>query len=578
MGNKASDIRAQLPTNKDLVLSCIGNLGPHRRLGEEGETLKIRIARKIGEGGFSSVYCARETKRSVHQRLLRRQKQQQQRIAASDTGNIDGVNNDNKDGDDSDDRCNGSVTAATYAVKHMVCKEDEWVVRCEEEIKMHRLCVHPNVLPLLAWANIDAGRGVRHYLLMLPLCSAGSLQDLIDDRPAGCETSAFSLAGAMSFLGDVSEGLMAIHQAGFAHRDLKPANVLLLETTAADPADRSPVEENNAGGGGVLRARLPRMHWARRSKRRGSNKQNTRITVQVMDLGSCARVPLRVSTVQEAAMLSDTAATHSTPTYRAPELFDCPCPTIVDEKTDVWSLGCMVYCMAFGRSPFEFGPGGSFERLAVMNGNVSFEGHHGLENVRWRSEAKGAEARGRGGGGEEKCRTSKGRQSPAAGAKVVETPGFVELVRGMLQVDPADRLSLKEVMHRAMWRVGDSGDDMMDGLKTVEGDSDIASGIGHLEGGERPSYPADVAADMAPRDSWADLDGSPEHDGKDAQSEFDVDWGAVEEVAGPVVAQSTDRKNQKKKKKKKKKRKKAAATTAGTEDLVASRAQAESEQ
>mgnify|MGYP005704735847 CR=1 FL=1 len=69
--------------------------------------------------------------------------------------------------------------------------------------------------------------------------------------------------------------------------------------------------------------------------------------------------------------LQEEAAAQCTAPYRAPELWDAPSECVIDERVDVWALGCTLYFILCSRSPFEYtaGAGGSL-MLAVMAGNV----------------------------------------------------------------------------------------------------------------------------------------------------------------------------------------------------------------
>jgi serine/threonine kinase 16 len=59
--------------------------------------------------------------------------------------------------------------------------------------------------------------------------------------------------------------------------------------------------------------------------------------------------------------------------YRAPELHQVRTYSSLDEKTDVWSLGCILYFMVFGESPFAgVQRHGDSIVLATMNESYTF--------------------------------------------------------------------------------------------------------------------------------------------------------------------------------------------------------------
>ena len=58
--------------------------------------------------------------------------------------------------------------------------------------------------------------------------------------------------------------------------------------------------------------------------------------------------------------------------YRAPELFDVKTGQTLDEKVDIWSLGCTLYAATYGHSPFEVE--GASIAMAVASGRYKHPG------------------------------------------------------------------------------------------------------------------------------------------------------------------------------------------------------------
>lgn len=77
------------------------------------------------------------------------------------------------------------------------------------------------------------------------------------------------------------------------------------------------------------------------------------------------------STHKEASRVQDFCGEACSILYRAPELFNITVDSKLDERVDIWSLGCTLYCMLFYTSPFESAYYDGSVALAAMNAKVN---------------------------------------------------------------------------------------------------------------------------------------------------------------------------------------------------------------
>ncbi|XP_075465702.1 serine/threonine-protein kinase 16 isoform X1 [Ascaphus truei] len=223
-----------------------------------------------------------------------------------------------------------------YALKRILCHDRDGRKEAMQEMEMHRLFNHPNILRLEAYCMSEKGSKWEAWLL-LPFVKGGTLWSAVE---ALRDKNAFlSEERILHILNGICLGLKTIHDQGYAHRDLKPTNVLLED-------DDRPL---------------------------------------LMDLGSMNHARIEVTGSRQAMTVQDWAAQRCTISYRAPELFNVDSNCVIDERTDIWSLGCVVYCMMFGEGPYDmiFQKGDSVA-LAVQN-NLSIPSNtrysRGLESL-----------------------------------------------------------------------------------------------------------------------------------------------------------------------------------------------------
>jgi len=168
--------------------------------------------------------------------------------------------------------------------------------------------------------NIDASE----VILLIPFFKKGTLYDLLlFYRQANkhlTETEILQIFIA------ICSGLKEFHSKQLSHNDIKPGNILLGD-------ENKPI---------------------------------------LMDFGSVAQARYMIMSRKEALQLQEFADSHCTPSYKAPELFDVGSDALIDERTDIWALGCTLYAMAFYQSPFDVENENASIALAVKSGKVNF--------------------------------------------------------------------------------------------------------------------------------------------------------------------------------------------------------------
>lgn len=267
------------------------------------------------------------------------------------------------------------------ALKRVLLQSEEQLEDVQLEIQAWETFARaPHVLRLIDWDIRPVKRGTnataKEALMLFPLYEDGSLQELGGGRePLEAMQTFLQVAKALENLHN--------HEPPHAHRDVKPGNVL-VRLSNQEEGDRK-VEK-----------------------------------VVLTDLGSCRPARMYIRSRRDALYLMEDAAQRCTAPYRAPELFDVSSHCDVDERIDVWSIGCLLYFMMHGRSPFEPRADelGASVAMAVLSAKVEFPDER--DAGAW---------------------VGAGRAAYPQGMK--------DLVRFCLNVDPAERPRIDQVIQRA---------------------------------------------------------------------------------------------------------------------------------
>ncbi|GMQ11119.1 hypothetical protein ACSBR2_041670 [Camellia fascicularis] len=273
---------------------------------------RFRILRQLGEGGFAYVFLVKEV------------------LTESAAASGDGIAKKLKDPSRvSDD--------GTYAMKKVLIQNTEQLELVREEIRVSSLFSHPNLLPLLDHAIISVkptqeGSWKHEAYLLFPVHLDGTLLD--NAKAMNAKKEFFSTSDVLHIFQQLCAGLKHMHNFDppYAHNDVKPGNVLITHRKGQPPL------------------------------------------AILMDFGSSRPARKQIRSRSEALQLQEWASEHCSAPFRAPELWDCPSHADIDERTDIWSLGCTLFAIMYGASPFEYalGESGGSLQLAIVNAQVKW--------------------------------------------------------------------------------------------------------------------------------------------------------------------------------------------------------------
>ena len=279
-----------------------------------------------------------------------------------------------------------------YALKRINCSDHEIIQSCRHEAGIHRSLPvhHPNLLELLGLkfdnntntsddnnmsSSISSSHGhgsnsqqhvEYNVCYMLFPYITNSLRDEITFRniishdisnnhqsqSAAYNSSTttrrqpFSTKEVLHLFGGLLDAVTAMHNSNISHRDIKLENVLLNNNMTG-------YDDNDNG-------------VAATTTRGSSGKSRSRMIMQpvLMDFGSAGHLTRQIKSRQDVLTIVEESASHTTLPYRPPELFDGGLRYYTNNnnnstevldygKVDVWSLGCVLFGLMHGISPYE---------------------------------------------------------------------------------------------------------------------------------------------------------------------------------------------------------------------------------
>lgn len=211
-------------------------------------------------------------------------------------------------------------------LKRVAVPDKEALANMRTEVEtMKKLKGHRHIVTYIdSHASQLRGGGYEVFLLM-EYCDGGGLIDFMNTRLQNRLTE----PEVLKIFSDVAHGVANMHylKPPLLHRDLKVENVLITSS--------------------------------------GSSKR-----YKLCDFGSAAPPTPAATSAAEGRIIEEDVQKHTTLQYRSPEMVDVYRKQPIDEKSDIWALGVLLYKLCYYKTPFE-----DQGQMAILNASFKFPGY-----------------------------------------------------------------------------------------------------------------------------------------------------------------------------------------------------------
>lgn len=193
-------------------------------------------------------------------------------------------------------------------------REEEAVQRFHREARLAIKLTHPNIVRVFQLGQAIQENGDPLYYIVMEYLPGETLEEIIARR------GRLPVAEAVRLIYQALQGLEHLFSQGLVHRDLKPSNLMLV---SANPTPDTPQQFDTLGS-----------------------------TLKIVDMGLSRNIfeSSQIDPPEDDGLTRENTLL-GTPDYMSPE--QSRDSTSIDIRSDIYSLGCVLYQLLAGQIPFK---------------------------------------------------------------------------------------------------------------------------------------------------------------------------------------------------------------------------------